>query len=145
VPTRFFQSVDPHPRSWGPLHWRIQLNKIVDGRAELPLFRTFYPGVEWNLNHPDYRWFLSAWFRWEHRNGALEPRSSGPLHIEGDTVVFRIPVPDPDFAGSLYLRSRVDARDRRSIAEAQHSREQATTRESSVILLDDVFDPDRPT
>lgn len=140
VRTRFFQTVDPYPRTWGPLHWRVQLNKIVDGRAELPLFRAFYSGVEWNLNHPDYRWFLTAWFSWERRAGVLDARPSAPVRIEEDTVVFPIPVPDQEFAGSLYLRSRIDGRDRRRIAETVRSREQATPLKSSLILLDDVLD-----
>ncbi len=143
VPTRFFQTVDPYPRTWGPLHWRVQLNKMVDGRAELPLFRAFYSGVEWNLNHPDYRWLLTAWFRWEHRTGVPAAPPCGPSrpsHIEGKTVVFPISVPDPEFVGSLYLRSRIDARDRERIAEALRSHERATNPEPSLIILDDVLD-----
>lgn len=140
VPTRFFQIVDPYPRTWGPLRWRVQLNKMVDGRAELPLFRAFYSGVEWNLNHPDYRWFLTAWFRWEHSAGVPAASSCGPSHIEGNTVVFPIPVPDPAFVGSLCLRSRIDARDRHRIAEAVRSHDRPTDTEAPLIILDDVLD-----
>lgn len=143
VPTRFFQTVDAYPRRWGRLSWRVQLNKIVEGRAGLPLFRSFYPGVEWNLHHPDYRWFLTAWFEWERRAGERgEPRRASATQIDGDTVLFPIPAPDPEFDGSLYyLRSRVDARGRRGVAEAVRSqREQAETSDPAVILLDDVID-----
>ena len=65
VPTRFFQTLDPFPPEWGRLRWRIQLNGIVSERAAAPMFRTFYPGVEWNLHRAESRWFLTAWFTWE--------------------------------------------------------------------------------
>jgi hypothetical protein len=154
-PTRFFQSVDAYPSEWGTLSWRIQLNKIVTGRAVSPAFRTFYPGVEWNLNHPDYRWFLTAWLKWEgpgppYRDAHL----IGAPHAEGDTALFRIawmPKPrplappdlrqEPDFDRPLFLRSRVDARDRRRISEALRSQHEPRAKsDAAIILLDDIID-----
>lgn len=154
VRTRFFQTVDAYPSDWGRLSWRVQLNKIVSGRAAAPAFRTFYPGVEWNLNRPDYRWFLTAWFEWNgsgprHREAEL----SAP-HVEGDTALFhfawmprrgvagsRDAVPEPDFDRPLFLRSRVDARDRRHIAEALRAeREPQSKPDPAVILLDDIIE-----
>jgi hypothetical protein len=155
VPTRFFQTADTYPSQWGRLSWRIQLNKIVAGRAVLPVFRTFYPGVEWNLNHPDYRWFLSAWFRWEgpgpqYRDPCFPPSPQ----IEDDTALFRLAwmtkpgsleFPDspsePDLDRPIFLRSRVDARDRRRISEVLRSQhEPQAASDSAVILLDDIID-----
>jgi hypothetical protein len=144
VRTRFFQTVDPYPSTWGTLHWRIQLNNIVDDRVALPFFRASYPGVEWNLKHPGGRWFLTAWFKWE-RAGESQAYPSGPPRIEGDTVLFAIPMPDTAFDGSLHLRSRVDARDRRSIAESVRTREQTPTSDPTLIVLDDVIDAHRPS
>ena len=143
-PTRFFQTIDAYPRSWGRLSWRVQVNKIVAGQAGLPLFRSFYPGVEWNLNCPDYRWFLSAWFRWEQH--PREPRCALPARIEENTVLFSIAPIDPEFNGILYLRSRVDARDRRDILKAVRSQnEQEPASDSGVIVLDDFIDLHEPT
>lgn len=143
VPTRFFQTVDAYPRSLGRLNWRVQINKIVAGECLLPMFRTFYPGVEWNLSHGDHRWFLTAWFRWDGEHGAQgEPHSAKPPQVEGDTAVFAVPVNDPAFTAPLYLRSRIDARDRRSIAEAlQSESEPAATPLHGLIVLDDIIDP----
>ena len=138
VATRFFQSVDAYPSEWGRLRWRIQLNKIVSGRAGSPVFRTFYPGIEWNLHHPDYRWFLSAWFQWEGPGPQYrEPALPGPARIEKDTVLFRI----ADFDRPVFLRSRVDVRDRRRIAEALQSQPELPAKpDSAVIVLDDIFE-----
>jgi hypothetical protein len=155
VRTRFFQTVDVYPSEWGRLSWRIQLNKIVSDHAALPVFRTFYMGVEWNLDHPDYRWFLTAWFKWEgpgphYRDPSLPP----PARIENDTALFRIAwmpkrrlrdfpdaAPEPDFEQPLFLRSRVDARDPRRISEAlQSQRERQASSESAVISLDDIIE-----
>jgi hypothetical protein len=155
VPTRFFQTVDAYPAEWGRLRWRVQLNKIVSGRPVSPAFRTFYPGVEWNLNHPDYRWFLTAWFKWEGPGPAYrDPLLPRPARIEEDTVLFRIAwmpkprpldfpdsAPEPDFDRPLFLRARVDARDRRRIAEALHLQPEPRAKsDSAVILLDDIID-----
>jgi hypothetical protein len=142
VPTRFFQSVDPYPQHWGQLIWRVQLNKIVSDRANLPLFRSFYPGVEWNLNHFDFRWFLTAWFRWKQRGSESgEPFSASQPRVEGDTVLFPIAPPDPASDERPCLRSRVDARDRRSIARAVRSQdEQTVSQEPDVIVIDDLID-----
>jgi hypothetical protein len=155
VPTRFFQAVDGYPPEWGRLSWRIQLNKIVAGRAATPVFRTFYPGVEWNLNRADHRWFLTAWFRWEgagpqYRNPGL----AEPARIEGDTALFRIAwmtkprslefpdtPPEPDHDRPLFLRSRVDARDRSRISEALQSRQELQAKsDPAVIVLDDIIE-----
>jgi len=154
VPTRFFQSVDAYPPEWGRLTWRVQLNKIVSDRAAAPVFRTFYPGVEWNLNRPDYRWFLTAWITWEGSGPPYrDPNVPGPPRIEADTVLFRIawmPKPqsadfpdaarEPDLERPIFLRSRVDARDRRRIAEALHAAPAPQARaDSGVIQLDDIL------
>jgi hypothetical protein len=151
VATRFFQTLDPFPAAWGRLSWRIQLNKLVAGRAEPPSFRTFYPGVEWNLNRSGGRWFLSAWFRWDGAGPAYaaDGASPGAIRIEGDTALFRfawMPAADspdrPDLERPLFLRSRVDARDRRRIAEDLRSeREPAAPPDPGLIVLDDVLGP----
>jgi len=142
VPTRFFQSVDAYPPEWGRLKWRIQLNTFVAGRAAAPAFRTFYPGVEWNLNRADHRWFLTAWFRWE--DAGPQHRSSGPAgpaHVEGDTALFRIAPALPDCDGPIFLRSRVDARMRSRISEALRSeREIEAKADPGVIRLDDLIE-----
>ena len=143
VPTRFFQTVDKHPPEWGRLSWRIQLNKIVAGQAATPVFRTFYPGVEWNLNRADHRWFLTAWFRWEGAGPHYRcPGPAGPAHIEGDTVLFRIySPPEPDHDRPLFLRSRVDARDRSRISEALQSQQELQANpDPAVIVLDDIIE-----
>ncbi len=140
VPTRLFQTVDAYPASWGRLIWRIQVNSIVAYQAGLPLFRTFYPGVEWNLNHPDFRWFLTAWYAWEQPGKQREPRSATNLLVERDTVLF--PIAPEEFSGNVYLRSRIDARDRRRVAEDVHAQSRPATAPSSagVIVLDDLLD-----
>ena len=148
VPTRFFQTLDPFPRAWGRLSWRIQLNRLVGGHAESPAFRTFYPGVEWNLNRPGGRWFLSAWFKWE--DGAPPCRDLAPavsILAGEDIALFRyawLPaagsaeVADPE--RPLYLRSRIDARSRRRIAEdVRAEREPPPKADPGVIVLDDVL------
>ncbi len=155
VPTRFFQTVDAYPSAWGNLSWRIQLNKIVSDQAVSPAFRTFYPGVEWNLNRPDFRWFLTAWFKWDGPGPQYDDAYlTGPPHVEGDTALFRIawmpksgplapadPGQEPDFNRPLFLRSRVDARDRRRISEALRSQHDAQAKsDSAVILLDDIIE-----
>jgi hypothetical protein len=137
VPTRFFQSVDTYPPEWGRLSWRVQVNALDGDCATTPSFRTFYPGVEWNLARGDGRWFLSAWLLW---NGAGPPgdmRASHTVYIEGDTISFEIAkLPER----SLFLRCRVDARDRRSIAEEVRARESAAeTADDDVIVLDDIL------
>ncbi len=137
VPTRFFQTVDAYPAGWGRLIWRLQINKIVAGQAVSPAFRTFYPGVEWNLNRPDYRWFLTAWFTWE---GPGPPDGDARLpaaaHLEDDTALFRIAS-----TPALFLRSRVDARDRRSISESlQAQRKPRTESDPALISLDDIIE-----
>ncbi|MBV8602006.1 MAG: hypothetical protein JO359_10630 [Candidatus Eremiobacteraeota bacterium] len=135
VPTRFFQSLDKYPREWGRLSWRVQLNKVFAGKAGSPFFRTFYPGVEWNLNYPDYRWFLSAWMRW---NGPGPPPDddSGPrVRIEGDTALFLIGTSGEE---TLYLRSRIDARERKRIAESVRTQSERPKRSSPIIVLDDI-------
>ena len=150
VPTRFFQTLDPFPRAWGRMSWRVQVNRIVGDSAESPAFRTFYPGVEWNLNRPGGRWFLSAWFRWDE--GAAPCRDvtlPGPIVIDADTALFRyawLPaagsadIPDPE--RPLFLRSRIDARSRRRIAEAVRAeREPAPKTDPGVIVLDDILGP----
>jgi hypothetical protein len=136
VPTRFFQSVDAYPREWGRLRWRIQLNAIVDDRITSPMFRTFYPGVEWNLRAAA-DWFLTAWFTWDGPGpDAREQSALGPPIIHDDGVLFRFAsTPQP-----LFLRLRVDARDRRRIAEEVRAREQRErTSDSRVIVLDDII------
>jgi hypothetical protein len=118
------------------------------------VFRTFYAGVEWNLNRPDYRWFLTAWFTWEGPGPPYrDPGLPGPAHIEDDTALFRIawmpkPTPldfplsdaEPDFDRPLFLRSRVDARERRRISEGlRPEHERKAKSDSAVILLDDIL------
>jgi hypothetical protein len=134
VPTRFFQTLDAFPREWGRLFWRVQLNRLDERRATLPMFRTFYPGVEWNLNHPGGRWFLSAWFKWQgDAPAAADPSQGAAIRIEGDTIVFTL--------GQIVLRSRVDARDRKAVAESLHAHEpKAPSPPPGVIVLDDVVD-----
>jgi hypothetical protein len=149
VPTRFFQTLDAFPPAWGRLSWRVQLNKLVADRAESPSFRTFYPGVEWNLRSGG-RWFLSAWFRWDGDGPRYAGRDlPGAIRVEGDTALFRyawMPAAEspelPDLERPLFLRSRVDARDRRRIAEALRSeREPAPQPEPGLIVLDDILGP----
>jgi len=150
VPTRFFQTVDALPPEWGRFRWRVQLNKIASDRAGLPVFRTFYPGVEWNLNHPDYRWFLSARFKWDGGGPQYrDPGLPGAVRVEADTVLFRIAwmpkpaqigspdaPPEPDVSRPLYLRSRVDARDRKRISEAVQARqERSAIRKRSNLVI----------
>jgi hypothetical protein len=135
VPTRFFQTVDSYPPEWGRLNWRLALNRIVSGRAAPPVFRTFYSGIEWNLNHPDYRWFLSAWFKWEGPGPDERDALPGPI-VEGDTALFAI-ASSPKM---LFLRSRVDARDRRRIAEDFRAQpEQRPKSDPGVISIDDLL------
>ena len=147
APTRLFQSLDSYPQEWGRLSWRVQLNKLEAGRAALPVFRTFYPGVEWNLRAGGW-WFLSAWFKWE---GSGPPYPQDDLRhaprIEGDTAVFCVswwPRRDgrPDATRAICLRSRVDARNRRTIAQsvASHS-EHDEHHPDGVIVLDDLLEP----
>ena len=155
VPTRFFQTLDALPAEWGRLSWRVQLNQFVSGEAGLPVFRTFYPGVEWNLNRGGDRWFLSAWFRWLDGGPRYrEPELPGAVRIDGDTVSFRLgwmpqpassesphTVQEPDLSRPLFLRSRVDARDRKRIAEAVEPRPaRPAGAQGAVISLDDVID-----
>ena len=161
VPTRFFQTVDAYPPEWGRLSWRIQVNKIESGRAVVPVFRTFYPGIEWNLNRPDYRWFLTAWFTWDGPGPQYPPLNAAPPNdaplndaplngtplIEDDTVLFRIgwmprvnAAAEPDPERPIFLRSRVDARDRRRIAEDLQSHQAPEPKSGSgVISLDDII------
>lgn len=155
VPTRFFQSVDTYPAEWGRLSWRVQVNKIVSDRAASPVFRTFYSGVEWNLNRPDFRWFLSAWFHWDGPGPQYrDPCFPAPPQIDGDTALFRFAwmpkpappdtadaFPEPDLDRPLFLRSRVDARDRRRIAAALRSQpEVPAKRDPTLISLDDIIE-----
>ena len=129
------------------MSWRVQLNKLDAGRATLPAFRTFYPGVEWNLRAGG-RWFLSAWFRWE---GAGPPYAQTDLRsaprIEGDTAVFCVswwPRPDgrPDATRPICLRSRVDARDRKTMAQSVASRSDKDDHDDrGIIMLDDLLEP----
>ena len=140
VPTRFFQQLDRYPREWGRLTWRVQLNALDGDRAAAPSFRTFYPGVEWNLRRGPQRWLLTGWLHWEGP-GPQEQRDGSPCRpeLDGDTVLFRfgtLPGGSP-----LYLRSRVDARDRRSIAAALRAEPETPAPDSSVIVLDDVLGP----
>ena len=154
VPTRFFQTLDPFPPEWGRLRWRIQLNRVVSERAAAPMFRTFYPGVEWNLNSPDSWWFLTAWFTWDGPGPRYPERCApAPARIDDDTALFRIawmPKPtgpdvegaaaEPDLEKPLFLRSRVDARDRRQVYEARLAREHAEPPpDPRLIVLDDIF------
>ena len=137
VPTRFFQALDAYPGEWGRLWWRLQLNRLLDERVELPVFRTFYPGTEWNLRRPDHRWFLTGWFTWQGP-GPEAAAELEPPQVEGDTVLF-------PFAAGRYLRTRVDARDRREIAaevaEDEDHREGAghEHEDPSLIVIDDVI------
>ena len=132
VPTRFFQSLDAYPSEWGRLLWRVQLNALENERVTLPVFRTFYPGIEWNLRHAQRRWFLTAWLRWEGP-GPPQPAAAAPS-IEGDAVAFCV-------EGSVFLRCRVDARDRLSIARNVRSHHKsAEPGEPGVISLDDVIE-----
>ena len=137
IATRFFQTVDAYPEEWGRLFWRVQVNKLDDGRATTPSFRSFYPGIEWNLKSQDGRWFLSAWFRWD---GAGPPDSSPPdsIRIENDTVLFAIGTTQDR---TLFLRCRVDTRDRRSIAqEVQAAAQTPEQPGEGVIVLDNLLD-----
>ena len=150
VPTRFFQTLDPLPPEWGRLRWRIQLNRIEAGRAAAPMFRTFYPGVEWSLHGPESRWLLTAWFAWDGPGPPHpEPRVPAPARVDDDTALFRIgwlpqsarldgegSAAEPDRGTPLYLRSRVDARGRRQVAEARLARERDEPR---LIVLDDIL------
>lgn len=154
VPTRFFQTLDPFPPEWGRLRWRIQLNRIVSERAAGPMFRTFYPGVEWNLNRPESRWFLTAWFTWEGP-GPRYPEPCAPAHarIDDDTALFRIAwmpkstareaggsAAEPDLDKPLFLRSRIDARGRREMHEARLSRDRnERPPDPRLIVLDDLL------
>jgi len=151
VPTRFFQTVDAFPPEWGRLTWRVQLNKIDSGRAGPPVFRTFYPGTEWNLARPDHQWFLSAWLRWEGPGPPYRAPAPEAVRVVGDTVLFHIAwlpkpgdfpdaAPEPDLDRPIFLRSRVDARDRRSIAESLQAQPARPAKaDSGVITLDDFF------
>ena len=156
-PTRFFQTVDACPREWGRFSWRIQLNRVVGGHAQSPVFRTFYQGVEWNLALPEHRWFLSAWFKWDGLGPDYEDeRASGRVQIAGDTALFRISwfpkleregvtLPEPDLKKPLFLRSRIDARARRQIYEAVRAERDASAKtESTVIVLDDIINKPKP-
>lgn len=134
VPTRFFQTVGAYPLEWGRLYWRVQLNNISGGRGvTTPVFRTFYPGVEWNLKHPKPQWFLTAWLRWE---GPGPPQHiAQPPSIEGATVTFHVD-------RSAFLRCRVDARDRRSMARSVLPPSGgAQADEPGLISLDDIIEP----
>jgi len=143
VPTRFFQTLDPYPPEWGRLVWRIQLNRFVDGRAESPVFRTFYPGVEWNLRRPELqapndRWFLTAWMRWEGAGPHCDPAAQPAVHVAENTAFFLVGL---HVGQSVFLRSRVDARDRRQIAQALGSEtEPSTASGDGIILLDDLIE-----
>jgi hypothetical protein len=139
VPTRFFQTVDAYPSEWGRLRWRIQLNQIVADAAAAPMFRTFYPGVEWNLNRHRSDWFLTAWFAWDGPGPRFpELRTPAPARIDGDTALFHVA---SDLEKPLFLRSRVDARGRREVYEALLSRdEDRPPADPRLIVLDDIFD-----
>lgn len=143
VPTRFFQTLDAYPSEWGRLVWRIQLNRLVAECVASPVLRTFYPGVEWNLRRPDVqpddRWFLTAWMRWE---GTGPPHydladAQPTVRIEANTALFLIA---PNLEQPLFLRSRVDARDRRQIAQALDPEAQPPKGAQGVILLDDLIE-----
>jgi len=145
VPTRFFQTLDAYPSEWGRLVWRVQLNKFVAGRAGSPVFRTFYPGVEWNLrcpdlHSPDDHWFLTAWMRWE---GTGPPdRNLAPaqpaVFVEAHTALFLVA---QSLGQPVFLRSRVDARDRRQIAEAVAPAPKPPVDSGpGVLLLDDLIE-----
>lgn len=139
VPTRFFQTVDAYPPEWGRLRWRIQLNRIVDEHAVTPMFRTFYPGVEWNLQRAGSPWFLTAWLAWDGPGPRFsEPRTPAPARIDGTTALFPIARLDDDTP--LFLRSRVDARGRRAVYEALLARDQdRPPADPRLIVLDDIF------
>lgn len=156
VPTRFFQTIDAYPAEWGRLTWRVQLNKIESDQAVAPVFRTFYPGVEWNLRRPDHRWFLTAWLKWEGPGPRYrDPGLTVPAQVDEDTVLFRIAwmpkqrrldFPDSgleaDFEQPVFLRSRIDARDRRRIAETLLAQQrQPAKSDAAVIMLDDIIAP----
>jgi hypothetical protein len=145
LPTRFFQTLDAYPPEWGRLIWRVQLNRLVDDRAVSPAFRTFYPGIEWNLRHPemlssDDRWFLSAWMRWE---GAGAPDCKRDIampvvQIEASTALFLVAT---NREQPIFLRSRVDARDRHQIArELDNEPAPSSTPSQGIIRLDDVIE-----
>ncbi len=135
TPTRFFQTLDAYPRTWGRLSWRIQLNRLAAGTAGSPVFRTFYPGVEWNLSHPEGRWILTAWFRWDGPGPPVLEADGRTPSVQGDTALF------PFAPGPLLLRSRVDARDRRSIAAAlRAARPAPSPAGDAVIVLDDLLE-----
>jgi hypothetical protein len=132
VATRFFQTPDRYPEKWGRINWRVQLNRLESDRITTPRFRTFYSGVEWNLRNPGGRWFLTAWVQWTGPGpDGAEPGIARPVRIEGDTILFGI--------GPLFLRSRVDARDRRAVAEALSSRDRVEPSVPGLIVLDDVL------
>jgi hypothetical protein len=138
APTRFFQTLDRYPPEWGRLSWRVQLNRLDGERAAAPRFRTFYSGVEWNLRGPDGRWFLSGWIRWNRPGVEPDPpRIALPVRIEDDAVLFAIA---PEGEEPLFLRCRVDARDRRTIAAsvAARDRDDPPSR-PELIVLDDVL------
>ena len=137
VPTRFFQTVDAYPPEWGRLVWRIQLNALVDGRAAPPIFRTFYSGVEWNLKSgPTLRWFLSAWVRWDGAGPSHHNAGAPAVSLEGNTARFRI-ASTPE--GAIFLRSRIDARDRRRVAAELRAERAEQPTDGSVIQLDDIL------
>lgn len=145
VPTRFFQTLDAYPAEWGRLVWRIQLNRFVAGRADSPAFRTFYPGIEWNLRRSgmqasDDRWFLTAWMKWEGTGPPdYNPAAAQPaVRVEASTALFLVA---SNLEQSVFLRSRIDARDRRQIAQTVGSeREPSIASEEGLILLDDVIE-----
>lgn len=139
VPTRFFQTLDPIPPAWGRLSWRVQLNRLEGDRAAAPRFRTFYSGVEWNLRAAGPRWFLSAWLRWDGPGPhSGDPCMLAPARIEGDTVLFRIA---RDVEPPLFLRCRVDARDRRAAAAAVRAQRRVEPpSERGLIVLDDLLE-----
>ena len=151
VPTRFFQTLDSYPSAWGRLTWRVQLNKIAGEQASAPGFRTFYPGVEWNLRRKepeaDDRWLLTAWTKWEGPGPPYRDLvvTHPQIRIDGDTVLFLVAclpnvTGEPDPGRPLFLRSRVDARDRRSIAQGDRDEREAPAASPGVILLDDLIE-----
>lgn len=140
LPTRFFQSLDHYPPAWGTLRWRIQLNALRDDVPDRPAFRGFYPGVEWNLRGGTGVWLLTAWFAWDGPGPEADRLPPAPPRLEGDVALF-------PFAGGdapLFLRSRVDARDRRAIAAAVRSQAAAPAPPDAPILLDDLLDGHHP-
>ncbi|MGH7707541.1 MAG: hypothetical protein ACREM8_00380 [Vulcanimicrobiaceae bacterium] len=138
APTRFFQRIDACPPQWGRPLWRVQINQLAAGRAAMPVFRTFYPGVEWNLRLPGARWFLSAWLKWNDPNQSNRAAGSlVPVRIEGDEVLFRV----ADIEPQPFLRCRVDARERNEVsASLRAQREPPQRSDPSVIALDDLFE-----